>query len=392
MKRPIYLDHQATTPVDPRVLEAMLPYFTEHFGNAASKAHAFGWAAEGAVAEARERIARAIGAEEPSEIIFTSGATESNNLALRGAALAYARNGGGSRGHLIVTAIEHRAVLDPCAALEREGFEVSYVPVPKNGVLEPAQIEEAFRDNTLLVSVMAANNEIGTLQPIAETAALCRARNVLFHTDAAQALGQLPLAVHRDDIDLASLSAHKFYGPKGVGALYVRRVSRQVRLVPQLLGGGHELGLRSGTLNVPGIVGMGVAAELAVRELEAVNAQQLRLRELLWQRLVATIPAISLNGDSERRLSGNLNLLIPGVRADKLMLALPLLALASGSACSSLTGVPSHVLRALGLGEEAAACSIRIGMGRHTTEEEVLLSADRLEAAVARLRGRAQTP
>lgn len=386
MKRAVYLDHQATTPTDPRVVEAMLPYFSEHFGNAASRAHAFGWAAEGAVAEARERVRAAIGAEEAAEVIFTSGATESNNLALRGVALAYAKTTGASRGHIITTSIEHHAVLEPCDALVREGFSVTQVRVPANGIVEVAEVERAFRADTILVSVMAANNEVGTLQPISELGELCRARSAIFHTDAAQALSAVPIQVEQAKLDLVSLSAHKFYGPKGTGALYVRRHGSPVRLVSQVLGGGHELGLRAGTLNVPGIVGMGVAAELAAAEREEENQRVRALRDRLWARLSANISGISVNGELERRLPGNLNLLIARVRADALMAALPLLAISSGSACSSNRPLPSHVLGALGLSVEDAACSIRLGIGRFTTEEDVDLAAERLEQGVARLR------
>lgn len=386
MKKAVYLDHQATTPVDARVLEAMLPYFSEHFGNAASKAHAYGWTAEGAVAEARELVRKALGAADPAEIVFTSGATESNNLALHGAALAYATGDTGSRGHIITTAIEHRAILEPIAALAQAGFEVTYLALPPSGIVEPAALERAFRPNTILVSVMAANNEVGTIQPLKALGELCRERSVVFHTDAAQALGQLPLDVNAMGLGLVSLSAHKFYGPKGVGALYVRRGQNPVRLAPMVLGGGHELGLRAGTLNVPGIVGLGCAAALALREADTENARVLALRERLWNRLSRSLGEVLINGDAHVRLAGNLNLLIRGVRADVLMAELPLLAMSSGSACSSADPGPSHVLRALGLSEEEAACSIRLGLGRFTSEDEVDFSAERLERAVRRLR------
>jgi len=377
---PVYLDHHATTPLDPRVLDAMLPYLREDFGNAASTSHVLGWRAEAAVEEAREQIAQALSAR-PAEVVFTSGATESNNLALLGAA------GAAGSGHVVSVVTEHPAVLDPCAHLERSGFDLTLLPVAPSGLLEAEAVEEAIRDDTLLVSVMAANNEIGVLQPIDAIGAICHARGVLFHTDAAQAGGRLALDVASSGIDLLSLSAHKFYGPKGVGALFVRSRSPRVRLEPRQWGGGHEGGLRSGTLPVAQIVGMAKALEIALAEREGEEARLRGLRDRLWSRLQADLDGVQMNGDPEKRLAGNLNVSFDGIEGEKLLLALPDLAVSSGSACASATPGPSHVLTALGLSESMARASLRIGLGRGTTEAEVDHAAERIGAVVAQQRG-----
>ncbi len=377
---PIYLDHHATTPLDPRVLDAMLPYLREDFGNAASTTHVMGWRAEAAVEDARERIAGALSAR-PAELIFTSGATESNNLALLGAAAAR------GRGHVISVVTEHPAVLDPCAQLQRAGLELTLLPVPPSGLIEAGAVEDAIRDDTLLVSVMAANNEIGVLQPIDAIGALCHQRGVLFHSDGAQAGGRLALDVEASGIDLLSLSAHKFYGPKGVGALFVRSRSPRVRLEPRQWGGGHEGGLRSGTLPVAQIVGMAKALELALAEREAEEARLRGLRDRLWSRLRADLDGVQMNGDPERRLAGNLNVSFDGVQGEKLLLALPDLAVSSGSACASAAPGPSHVLTALGLSESMARASLRIGLGRGTTAAQVDRAGERILEAVRQERG-----
>lgn len=364
MQLPVYMDHHATTPTDPRVVEAMLPYFTTHFGNAASRQHAFGWDAEKATEQARDRIAAAIGADG-KEIVLTSGATESNNLALKGVARFYAERGK----HIVTLVTEHKAVIDPCKTLADEGLEVTLVPVGSDGLVDPDDVKAALRDDTILVSVMAANNEIGVLQPIEAIGALCRERNILFHTDAAQALGKIPLDVGAIGADLMSLSAHKCYGPKGVGALYVRRKPR-VRLTPILDGGGHERGMRSGTLNTPGAVGFGVACEIATDEIPAESARLLELREHLRKGLLEA-GGVRVNGSLERRLPGNLNVSFEGVDGDALLRAIKDVAVSSGSACTSATLEPSYVLRALGLDDELAHASLRFGLGRANTREEV---------------------
>jgi cysteine desulfurase len=372
MDRPIYLDAHATTPVDPRVLEAMLPYFTEKFGNAASKTHAYGWTAESAAELARERVAECIGAA-PKEIVFTSGATESNNLAIRGVAEAYRERGD----HVVTTAIEHHAVLDPCKHLERLGFRVTVVPVESNGVVSAERVRAAVTDQTVLVSVMLANNEVGTLQPVAEIGKFTRERGVLLHTDAAQAIGRVPVNVDALGVDLLSLSAHKIYGPKGVGALYVRSKPR-VRLVAQMDGGGHERGMRSGTLNVPAVVGLGKACELMKKEGAAETERVRALRDGLLAKLRGALDGVDLNGDAELRLAGNLNVSFHEVTSESLIGALKTVAVSSGSACTSASLEPSYVLRAMGLDDERARASIRFGVGRFTTEEEI----DRAAAAV----------
>jgi cysteine desulfurase len=365
MKIPIYMDYHATTPVDPRVLEAMLPFFREDFGNAASKSHAFGWRAEEAVEGAREAVARLVGASA-KEIVWTSGATESNNLAIKGAAQFYRAKGK----HLVTARTEHKAVLDSMHALERDGFEVTFLDVARDGRLDPAAVRAALRPDTILVSVMHGNNEVGVVQPIEEIGRITRERGVLLHCDAVQTAGKIPFDVDRLNVDLASLSAHKMYGPKGVGALYVRRKPR-VRLVAQMDGGGHERGFRSGTLNVPGIVGMGRAAELAAAEMEAEAARVLALRERLRTGLEAGLDLVTVNGSLAHRLPGNLNVSFAYVEGEALMMAIKDVAVSSGSACTSASLEPSYVLRAMGVSDDLAHSSIRFGLGRFTTEEEV---------------------
>ena len=365
MKIPIYMDYHSTTPVDPRVLKAMLPYFAEEFGNAASKSHAFGWRAEEAVEMARGQVASLIGAS-PKEVVWTSGATESDNLAVKGAARFYQSKGR----HLVTTRIEHKAVLDSCHALEREGWEVTFLDVGCDGVLDPEAVRRAIRPDTVLVSVMHANNEVGTVQPVEAIGAVTREKGVLFHTDAVQSVGRVPFDVERANADLVSLSAHKIYGPKGVGALYVRRKPR-VRLTPMMDGGGHERGFRSGTLNVPGIVGFGAAAEIAQAEMEAEAARLLRLRERLRAGIEAGLDLVTVNGSLAARLPGNLNLSFAYVEGEALMMAVKDVAVSSGSACTSASLEPSYVLRAMGVSDDLAHSSIRFGLGRFTVEEEV---------------------
>jgi cysteine desulfurase len=359
------MDHHSTTPVDPRVLDAMLPYFTERFGNAASRSHVFGWRAEEAVEEARDEVARLVGATA-REIVWTSGATESDNLAVKGVARFHAARGR----HLVTTAIEHKAVLDAMAALTREGFEVTVLPVSAEGLVDPEAVRAAIRTDTVLVSVMHANNEVGTIQPVEEIGRITREKGVLFHTDAVQSLGRIPFDVEAAGADLVSLSAHKMYGPKGVGALYVRRRPR-ARLVAQIDGGGHERGYRSGTLNVPGIVGFGAAARIAREEMPAEAPRILALRERLRRAILAGIDRVSVNGSLERRLPGNLNLSFEHVEGEALLIALKDVAVSSGSACTSASLEPSYVLRAMGVSDELAHASIRFGIGRFNTEEEV---------------------
>ncbi len=382
LKFPIYMDNHSTTPVDPRVIEAMLPYFNATFGNAASRTHAFGWNAEAAVENAREVIAKFIGASSGKEIVFTSGATEADNLAIKGAAEYYQSRGN----HIITTTIEHKAVLDSCKRLERQGFEVTYVDVEKNGIVDVAKIERAITDKTILVSVMLANNEVGTIQPIGEIGKLTRARSVLLHTDAVQGVGKTPFDVEKMNVDLASLTAHKIYGPKGIGALYVRRARPRVRLVSQMDGGGHERGNRSGTLNVAGIVGFAKACEIMMNEGAEENARIEKLRDRLHQRLSAKLDELSLNGDPKRRLSGNLNISFSFVEGEGLMMAIKDVAVSSGSACTSASLEPSYVLKAMGLDEDLAHSSLRFGLGRFNTEEEVDYVADLLIEKVKKLR------
>ncbi len=379
MQRPIYLDCHATTPVDQRVLEAMLPYFCESFGNAASVGHFYGWEAEAAVKLAREAIANAINAT-PAEIIFTSGATEANNLALKGVAEAYHQKGR----HLITVQTEHNAVLDPCAYLQSLGFEVTYLPVQSDGLIDLQQLEAAIRADTILVSVMAANNEIGVLQPIAKIGQICHDHQVLFHSDAAQAIGKIPLDVNAMQIDLMSLTAHKIYGAKGIGALYVRRRPR-VNLAPQLHGGGHERGMRSGTLYTPQIVGFAKAIAIAIADQVDEQQKALDLREHLWQRL-SSLDRIILNGHPTQRLAGNLNVSFAGINGAALMLALqPVVAVSSGSACTSAKTAPSHVLTRLGHSQELAYASIRFGIGRFNTFDQIETVANHVIASLRSL-------
>ncbi|HEY9621398.1 MAG TPA: IscS subfamily cysteine desulfurase [Crinalium sp.] len=376
--RPIYLDCNATTPVDQRVLAAMLPYFTEHFGNPASVSHQYGWEAEAAVKQARETLAKAIHAA-PEEIIFTSGATEANNLAIKGVAEAYFARGR----HIVTVQTEHNAVLDPCRYLQTLGFDVTVLPVQSDGLLDLDKLEQTIRSDTVLVSVMAANNEIGVLQPLAAIGALCRRHDVLFHTDAAQAIAKIPLAVEAMQLDLMSLTAHKVYGPKGIGALYVRRRDPRVQLAPQLHGGGHERGMRSGTLYTPQIVGFAKAVELGLAELDAESQRISDLRDRLWTQL-SQLPGLHLNGHLTQRLPGNLNISVEGVDGQALALGLqPLVAVSSGSACTSAKTEPSHVLKALGHSDELAYASVRFGIGRFNTVDEI----DRVaEGAIATIR------
>ncbi len=379
MQRPIYLDCHATTPVDERVLEAMLPYFRESFGNAASIGHFYGWEAEAAVKLSREAIANTINAT-PEEIIFTSGATEANNLALKGVAEAYHKKGR----HMVTIQTEHSAVLDPCAYLQSLGFEITYLPVTSDGLIDLQQLAAAIRDDTILVSVMAANNEIGVLQPIAEIGQTCHDRQVLFHSDAAQAIGKIPIDVNEMQIDLMSLTAHKIYGAKGIGALYVRRRPR-ANLAPQLHGGGHERGMRSGTLYTPQIVGFAKALEIAIASQTEEQQKALALREHLWQRL-SELDRIILNGHPTQRLAGNLNVSFTGINGAALMLALqPVVAVSSGSACTSAKTAPSHVLTCLGHSKELAYASIRFGIGRFNTFDEIEIVANHVIASVRSL-------
>jgi cysteine desulfurase len=365
MKIPIYLDYHATTPVDPRVLEVMLPFFGVDFGNAASKSHAFGWKAEEAVEEARTEVGRLIGASA-KEIVWTSGATESDNLAIKGVAQFYAEKGR----HLVTCKTEHKAVLDSMHALERQGFEVTFLDVEKDGRVDPQRLKDALRKDTVLVSLMHANNETGVVHPLEEIGRITRAAGVLLHCDAVQSVGKIPFDVESLNVDLASLSAHKMYGPKGVGALYVRRKPR-VRLVAQMDGGGHERGFRSGTLNVPGIVGFGKAASLALAEREREAARVLALRERLRKGLEAGLDLLTVNGSVEHRVPGNLNVSFAYVEGEALMMAIKDVAVSSGSACTSASLEPSYVLRAMGISEDMAHSSIRFGLGRFTTEEEI---------------------
>lgn len=383
-QRPIYLDCHATTPLDESVLAAMLPYFTEHFGNSSSIGHVYGWEAEAAVKQGREILAEAINAT-PKEIVFTSGATEANNLALKGVAEAYFQKGR----HIITVETEHNAVLDPCDYLRSLGFEVTFLPVQKDGLIDRTDLEKAFRPDTILVSVMAANNEIGVLQPLAEIGAICRDRQVLFHTDAAQAIGKIPLDVEAMKIDLLSMTAHKVYGPKGIGALYVRRRNPRVQLAPQLHGGGHEGGMRSGTLYTPQIVGFAKAVELALAEQDIETKRLTQLREKLWQQL-QQLDGVHLNGHPTQRLAGNLNISVEGVDGAALLLGLqPVMAVSSGAACSSVKTSPSHVLIALGHSQQLAYASLRFGIGRFNTDREIDLVAKHAIATIQSLRKQA---
>jgi cysteine desulfurase len=381
VKLPIYLDNHATTPVDPRVLAEMLPYFVEKFGNAASRNHSFGWAAEEAVETARDRVAKLVGATA-KEIVFTSGATESDNLAIKGVAETLREKGN----HIITAVTEHKAVLDSCKRLERYGYRVTYLPVRKDGLIDLDDLQRALDDNTILVTIMSANNEIGVLQPIAEIGRLCHERGVIFHTDAAQSVGKAPLDVNKQNIDLMSVSAHKVYGPKGVGALYVRRKDPRVQISAMLDGGGHERGMRSGTLNVPGIVGLGKACAVAQEEMLKESCHLAGKRNRLRDSILGRLSEVSINGSMEQRLPGNLNLSFAGVDGESLMMALNDVALSSGSACTTAAIEPSHVLRAIGISDDLAHSSIRFGIGRFNTDGEIDYVADRVVETVLRLR------
>jgi cysteine desulfurase len=378
--QPIYLDYQATTPLDPRVLEAMMPYFTHQFGNPHSRSHSYGWEAEEGVEKARGQVAKLIGADE-KEVIFTSGATESNNLAIRGVAEFYKDR----KNHIVTTVTEHKCVLDTCRHLEQQGFEVTYLPVQKNGLIDLEALRAAVTDKTVVVSVMAVNNEIGVIQPLAEIGKICREKKAFFHTDAAQAAGKIPLDVEAMNIDLMSISGHKIYGPKGIGALYVRRKPR-VRLVPLIVGGGQERGFRSGTLPTPLCVGLGEAAEIAMNEMEGEAKRLAKLQGRMLKGLQDRLPEIFVNGDLEHRIPGNLNISFAYVEGESLMMGIKNLAVSSGSACTSASLEPSYVLRALGVEEEMAHTSLRIGLGRFTTEHEVDTAVDELVRHVNKLR------
>lgn len=381
LKFPIYLDNHATTPMDPRVLEAMMPYFVENFGNAASRNHSFGWVAEEAVEKARKQVAELIGATA-KEIVFTSGATESNNLAIKGVAEMYAQKGN----HIITAATEHKAVLDTCKRLEKHGCRVTYLPVQADGLIDLEMLKEAITDKTILVSIMYGNNEIGTIQDIPAIGKICHERGVLLHTDATQAVGKIPVNVISDNIDLLSLSAHKMYGPKGVGALYVRRKNPRVQLTAQMDGGGHERGMRSGTLNVPGIVGLGKAADLCSQMMPEESARHGALRDRLKDKLLAELDEVYINGTMERRLPHNLNISFAYVEGESLLMGINDIAVSSGSACTSATLEPSYVLKALGAGDDLAHSSIRFGIGRFTTEEEIDYTAAKVIDVVKKLR------
>jgi cysteine desulfurase len=381
VKLPIYLDNNATTRVDPRVLEAMLPYFSETYGNAASKSHAFGWAAEDAVDTARENIGKVINADA-KEIVFTSGATESNNLAIKGIAEMYADKGD----HIITVVTEHKAVLDTCKHLESLGKRVTYLEVDSEGLINLEELEAAITEKTILVSIMFANNEIGVIQPMKEIGAICRKHNVLFHTDAVQAFGKVPVDVQSMNIDLLSATAHKIYGPKGIGMLYVRRRNPRVRLTAQIDGGGHERGFRSGTLNVTGIVGFGKAAEVALADMEADAARAKALRDRLMNGVKDACEEVYVNGSLEHRLPGSINMSFNFVEGESLLMGLKDIALSSGSACTSASLEPSYVLKALGASDELAHSSLRFGIGRFTQEEEIDYTIEKVIATVAHLR------
>jgi cysteine desulfurase len=381
MKLPIYMDYHATTPVDPRVVEAMLPYFSQHFGNPASRNHSFGWEAEEAVETARKQVADLIGANA-KEIIFTSGATEANNLAIKGAAEMYREKGN----HIITCVTEHKAVIDTCKKLEKQGSRVTYLPVQKDGRISLDELQAAITDKTILITIMAANNELGVLQPIAEIGAIAKAKGILFHTDAVQAAGKVPFDVTQNKVDLVSLSAHKLYGPKGVGALYVRRRNPRVLLAEQISGGGHERGMRSGTLNVPGIVGLGAAAALAKAEMATEAARLSAMRDRLNKKFHENLDEIYINGSMEHRLPHNLNISFAYVEGESLLMGINDVAVSSGSACTSASLEPSYVLKALGAGDDLAHSSIRFGLGRWTTDEEVDYVVEKLTSVVRRLR------
>jgi cysteine desulfurase len=381
MKLPIYMDYHATTPVDPRVVEAMVPFFTQHFGNPASRNHAFGWEAEEAVDEARKNVADLIGASA-KEVIFTSGATEANNLAIKGVAEMYREKGN----HVITCVTEHKAVVDTCKKLEKQGGRVTYLPVQKDGRIDLDQLRDAITDKTILITIMAANNEIGVLQPTAEIGAIAKEKGVIFHTDAVQAAGKVPFDVNQLKVDLVSVTAHKMYGPKGIGALYVRRRNPRVLLAEQINGGGHERGMRSGTLNVPGIVGFGKAAAIAKAEMPTESERLRGLRDKLNAALHAGLDEIYINGSMEHRLPHNLNISFAYVEGESLLMGINDVAVSSGSACTSASLEPSYVLKALGAGDDLAHSSIRFGLGRWSTEEEVGYVVEKLTSVVRRLR------
>jgi cysteine desulfurase len=378
LKLPVYLDNHSTTPVDPRVLEAMLPYLTNKFGNSASRSHSFGWTADEAVETARAQVASLIGANK-NEIVFTSGATESDNLAIKGIAEAYCTKGN----HIITVATEHKAVLDSCKRLERYGYRVTYLPVQKDGLVDLEALRQAMNDATILVTIMAANNETGVLQPIAEIGKLCHERGVIFHSDAAQAIGKIPIDVTRQNIDLLSMSAHKAFGPKGVGALYVRD---EIEIAPTIDGGGHERGMRSGTLNVPGIVGLGKACEICREEMPQESCRIAGLRNRLYEKIQNGLGEVYVNGSMEHRLPGNLNISFAGIDGEELMTAIDDIAVSSGAACTSAHIEPSYVLKALGVSDELAQSSIRFGIGRFSTEAEIDYVADKIIYTVQQLR------
>ncbi len=378
---PIYMDNHATTPMDPRVLDAMLPYFGKVFGNAASRNHQFGWEAEQAVDHARDQIAALIGCT-PKEIIFTSGATESNNLAIKGIAEMYREKGN----HIITQVTEHKAVLDTCKKLERQGFEVTYLPVETDGLVSLEKLTAAITPKTILVTIMYANNEIGVIQPVQEIGKLCHERGILFHTDAVQAVGKIPVSVLTDNIDVLSMTAHKIYGPKGVGALYVRRRNPRVQITEQINGGGHERGMRSGTLNVPGIVGLGMACEIAQKEMAAETARLTEMRDYLKNKFESALDYLHVNGNMDHHLPGNLNMSFVHVEGESLLMGINDIAVSSGSACTSATLEPSYVLKALGLGDDVAHSSIRFGLGRFNTKPEVDYVSDKIITIVHHLR------
>lgn len=381
MKLPIYMDYHATTPLDPRVLDAMMPFFTNKFGNAASRNHSFGWEAEEAVEKGRKQIADLIGATA-KEIVLTSGATESNNLAIKGVAEMYSERGN----HIITAATEHKATLDTCKRLEKHGYRVTYMPVQQNGLIDLDALRAAITDKTILISIMYANNEIGVIQPVAEIGKIAKERGVLFHTDGVQAVGKVPVNVIADNVDLMSISGHKLYGPKGVGALYVRRKSPRVQLTAQMDGGGHERGMRSGTLNVPSIVGFGEACELCKKEMSVESVRLRELRDRLKDRLLASLDETYINGTMESRLPHNLNISFAYVEGESLLMGINDVAVSSGSACTSATLEPSYVLKALGAGDDLAHSSIRFGLGRFTTAEEVDYVTEKVIDVVKKLR------
>jgi len=382
IQTPIYMDNHATTPVDPRVLEEMLPYFAEKFGNTASRNHAFGWESEAAVDIARERIAKLIHASSAREVIFTSGATESDNLAIKGVAAAYKDKGD----HIVTCVTEHKAVLDSCKVLEKQGYRLTYLPVRSDGLIDLQRLRDALTEKTILISIMQANNEIGTIQPIEEIGRLAKEKGILFHTDATQAVGKIPVDVDALGVDLLSLTAHKMYGPKGIGALYVRSNQPRVMLTPIIDGGGHERGMRSGTLNVPGIVGLGKACEIARGEMAAEAERLVHLRERLKEGILSQLDEVAINGHATRRLPGNLNMSFAYVEGESLLMGLKEIAVSAGSACTSASLEASHVLRAIGVPEELAHTSVRFGLGRFNTADEVEFTIKRIVEEVARLR------